>query len=48
MVLRDDVLVVKNNEFLNLEIEGNLKIIIDCNNNKNNIPSSIALLIEDI
>ena len=34
MVLRDDVLVVKNNEFLNLEIEGNLKIIIDCNNKK--------------
>ena len=48
MVLRNDVLVVKNIEFLSLEIESNLKIVIDCNNKKNNIPSSIVLLIDDI
>ena len=48
MTLRDDISVIKNNEFLNLEIEGNSKIIIDCNNKKNNIHSSIMLLMKDI
>ena len=48
MTLRDDVSVIKNNEFLNLEIEGDSKIIIDCNNKKNNIHSSIMLLMKDI
>ena len=48
MTLRDDILVTKNNEFLNLEIEGDSKIIIDCNNKKNNIHSSIMLLMKDI
>ena len=48
MILRDDILAVKNKEFLNLEIEGDLKIVIDCYNKKNNIPSSIILLMEDI
>ena len=48
MTLRDDISVIKNNEFLNLEIEGDSKIIIDCNNKKNNIHSSIMLLMKDI
>ena len=48
MTLRDDISVIKNNEFLNLEIEGDSKIIIDCNYKKNNIHSSIMLLMKDI
>ena len=48
MTLRDDMLAAKNNRFLNLEIEGDSKIIIDCNNKKNNIHSSIMLLMKDI
>ena len=47
MTLRDNVLVVKNNEFLNLKIEGDLKTIIDCYNKKSNIHSSIILLMKD-
>ena len=34
--LKDSMLVAKNNDFLNLEIEGGLKIVIDCYNNNNN------------
>ena len=34
MTLRYDMLVAKNNEFLNIEIEGYLKIVIDCYNKK--------------
>ena len=34
--------------FLNLEIDGDSKIVIDCYNKKINIPSSILLLMEDI
>ena len=34
MALRDDMLVAKNNGFLNLEIEGDLKKVIDCYNKK--------------
>ena len=34
MALRDDMLVAKNNEFLNLEIDGDSKIVIDCYNKK--------------
>ena len=48
MVLRDDILTVKNNSFLNLEIEGDSRIIIDYYNKKSNIPSSIMLLMKDI
>ena len=48
MALRDGMLAAKNNGFLNLEIEGDSKIVIDCYNKKSNIPSSIMLLMEDI
>ena len=48
MTLRDDILAIKNNKFLNLEIEGDLKIVIDCYNKKSNIPRSIILLMDDI
>ena len=34
MTFRDDLLVVKNNEFLNLEIEGDLKVVMDDYNKK--------------
>ena len=42
------MLATKNNRFLNLEIEGDLKIVIDCYNKRNNILNSIMLLIKDI
>ena len=48
MTLRDEVLVAKNHEFLNLDVEGYLKIVIDYYNKNNNISNSIMLLIEDI
>ena len=49
MILRDDMLAVKNNKLLNLEIEGALKIVINYyNNNKNIISNFIMLLMEDI
>ena len=48
MALKDDMLTTKNNEFVNLQIEGDSKIVIDCYNKKSNIPSSIMLLMEDI
>lgn len=34
MVLRDDMLTVKNNGFLNLDIEGDSRIVIDYYNKK--------------
>ena len=34
MVLRDGVLVVRDNGFLNLDIEGDSKVVIDCYNKK--------------
>ena len=34
MALKDDMLATKNNEFLNLQIEGDSKIVIDCYNKK--------------
>ena len=48
MTLRYDMLAAKKNEFLNLDIEGDSKIVINCYNKKNVIPSSIMLLMEDI
>ena len=45
---RDDIFIVNNNEFLQVEIEGDLKIVIDSYNKKNNIFSSITLLIKNI
>ena len=48
MMLKDGMLAIKKNGFLNLEIEGDSKIVIDYYNKKINIPSYILLLIEDI
>ena len=42
------MLVVKFNELLNLEIEGDSKIVIDSYNKKSDIFSSIMLLMENI
>ena len=47
-VLRDVILATKNKGFLDLEIEGDSKIIMDCYNKKINPHSSIMLLIVDI
>ena len=48
VALRDGVLTARLNDFSNLEIEGDSKIIIDCYNKKSNLLSSINLLMEDI
>ena len=48
MAFRDGVLAAKNNGFLNLEIKGDSKVVIDSCNKKSNISSSIMLLTEDI
>ena len=48
MTSRDGVLNTKNNGFLNLDIEGDSKVVIDGYNKKSNIPSSIMLLMEDV
>ena len=48
MTFRDSVLAAKNNGLLNVEIEGDLKVVIDSYNKKINIPSSLMLLMEDI
>ena len=48
ITLRDDMLNAKNNGFLNLEIEGDLKIVIDCYNKNSNMPSFIMLLVKYI
>ena len=42
------MLAVKFNELLNLEIEGDSKIVIDSYNKKSDIFSSIMLLMENI
>ena len=41
---RDDIFTVNNNEFLQVEIEGDSKIVIDSYNKKNNIFSSITII----
>ena len=48
MALKDYMLAVKRNGFLNLEIEDDSEIVIDCYNKKINIHNSILSLIEDI
>ena len=48
MTLTDDILAAKNNEFLNLEIEGNSGIVIDYYYKKSNIRNSIILLMENV
>ena len=46
--MRDDVLAIIYNDFINLKIEGISKVIIDCYNIRNSSPNSIILLIKDI
>ena len=48
MALRDVVLIVRLNGFFNLVIEGDSKVIRDCYNKKNNLPSSIIFVMKDI
>ena len=48
VALRDGFQVATYNGFLNLEIEGHFKVIIDCYIKKGCPPSSILLLMEDI
>ena len=48
MILRDGILAVKSNGFLDLEVEDDSKIIVDCYNKKINIHSFILLLMDDI
>ena len=48
MTFRDSVLAAENNGLLNLEIEGDSKVVIDSYNKKSNIPSFIMLLMKDI
>ena len=43
IALKDGMFATKRKGFLNLEIEGDSKIVIDCYNKKINIPSSILL-----
>ena len=38
----------KNNGFLNLKIEGDFKVMIDCYNKNYSLPISIIILMEDI
>ena len=47
-VLRDYMLVLKRESFLNLEIEGNSKIVIDCYNKIINILNYILSLMKYI
>ena len=48
MALRDGVLVAKNNEFLNLQIECYLKVKINYYNKKIIILNLITLLVKDV
>ena len=43
MALRDDMLAAKNNEFLNLEIDDDSKIVIDCYNKKKKVIFQVLL-----
>lgn len=48
IILRDDILTVWNNMFLNLDIKVDSRIVIDWYNKKNNISNFIMLLINNI
>ena len=48
MILTDDILAVKNNGFLSLQIEGDSKIVIDCFNKRINVSYSIRIFMKDI
>ena len=43
MTLRDDMLAAKNNKFLNLEIDGDSKIVINCYNKKKKVIFQVLL-----
>lgn len=44
MTSRDEMLGTRNNGSLNLEIQGDYKIVIDCYDRKDNIPNSSKIL----
>ena len=48
MALGDVMLIVNRKGFLNLDIEGDSKIMINYYNKKINITNSILLLMEDV
>ena len=48
MTLTDDILAVKNNGFLSLQIESESKIVIYCFNKRINISCSIWIFMKDI
>ena len=48
VALRDDILTVIYNDFINFQIEGDFKVIINCYNRRSSSPSSIVPLMKDI
>ena len=48
MTLRNCVLAKRDNCFVNLEIEGNSKVLIYCYNKKISLLNSIILLMKDV
>ena len=48
MSIRDGILVIKNNGFLSLKIEGDSKIVMNCYNKRISVSYSIKILIQDI
>ena len=48
VVLRFGILAARLNDFFNLEIEEDIKVIINYYNKKSSLPSLIILLMEDI
>ena len=48
MILRDDILAVRDIGFLSVEIKGDTKVIKNCFNRKNSSLNSIILLMEDV
>lgn len=48
MALRDSNLATKDNGFLNLEIEGDSRVVIDCYNKKSSLPNSIIRIMVDV
>ena len=48
VALRDRVLSAKPNFFSTWRLQKDFKVIIDCYDKKNSLPSSIILLMEDI
>ena len=48
MIFQNSVLLIKNNKFLNLDIEGGSKVVIDSYNKKSIILNSIMSLMKYI